>query len=433
MSKGWRDYLYAEHRLWQNLDLAIGRKSPSFAFVIACVARARNHVTRLVTCQEQLSKLGMVENIARSCRTLKSVEIRHEIEHDRLVEMLIASPQLESLILEREHGVLGFEFPSMMEVCRDLTRLEIHSLKDPFPGEARWPVWMPNLQEIVLGAIGELPLRHRFGKEACFPWTGGAVSFFSDPSRWWAELTLLRWGQIPNAPNLRKIHLVQWRGTREEMEFSFANLVLLEELNLRGCYMTVFPLLPPNIEILRLCDSMVLGEYGIDNAWSHADQLKLARLDVLQARRCQAVNSHLLGRLLAASEDGLRSLDVSGSTYDNHLSVLLFAKERGYLDELMELGLGGFNTRAPVIEQMISDLAHLESLDISHNKVDDDLIKLLLTKHAPELKWLNIRNCNNVSRQSADFARALGVTVDYGFIDESMSLSNRLARRRLLS
>ena len=342
--------------------------------------------------------------------------------------MLMASPQLESLILGREHGVLGLEFPSMMEVCRDLTRLEIQWLNHPFPGQAKWPVWMPNLQVIVLGAIGELPPGHRSGTQTCFPWTGAVVGFSNVTSRWRSCARMAKMEQIPNAPNLRKIHLVQWRGTREEMEFSFADLVLLEELNLRGCSMTVFPLLPPNIEILRLCDSMMLGEFGADDTWTHAAELKLPKLDVLQARRCQALSSHLLGRLLASSEDGVRSLDVSDSTYDNHLSVILFSKERGRLHELRELGLGGFNTRAPVIERIVSELENLERLDISQNKVDDDLIKLLVTKYTPDLKWLNIRDCVDVRNASAHFARARGVTVNYGFAEESTS-RNRIARR----
>lgn len=124
--------------------------------------------------------------------------------------------------------------------------------------------------------------------------------------------------------------------------------------------------------------------------------------------------------LLEPNKGNLKELNVNGCPFLDATSMLLLGKA-GYLKEVVSLDMGNCNMDDRGVESLMACVPRLRYLALERTKITGVGVKAAVLKPEDNLEHLFIHNCQDVSRDAVEFARARGVKVEYYFPDVSRS------------
>lgn len=124
--------------------------------------------------------------------------------------------------------------------------------------------------------------------------------------------------------------------------------------------------------------------------------------------------------LLEPNKGNLKELNVNGC-HEIDSATLLLMGTIGYLKEVVSLDVGNCNIDDRSVESLMAYVPRLRYLALERTKITGVGVKAAVLKPQDKLEHLVIHNCQDVSRDAIEFARARGVKVDCYFPDASRS------------
>lgn len=150
----------------------------------------------------------------------------------------------------------------------------------------------------------------------------------------------------------------------------------------------------------------------VDSNMSNLTSLSMANVTTLHPLSLYA--------LLESNKGNLKELNVNGCHEVDSASLSLLGKA-GYLKEVVSLDAGNCNIDDRSVESLMAYVPRLRYLALERTKITGVGVKAAVLKPQDNLEHLFIHNCQDVSRDAVEFARARGVKVDYYFPDVSRS------------
>ena len=198
-----------------------------------------------------------------------------------------------------------------------------------------------------------------------------------------------------------------------------------------NCGIDCFPLLPPTIRRLNIgsdlslrMDTSTSQANLIANDFSQLESLSLTWIYDLRVRDITSMLSYSLDRgctplkILRIS----RCLEVTGAD----LMLLLTSDAT---KNVVDLGLIGGVKIDDALVETISEMEHLEYLDLSGNPALTGVaVKRLISKSGTPLKLLRINQCTSIGIDAVEMARRNGIEVDYLVADWEMGARIRALR-----
>lgn len=181
----------------------------------------------------------------------------------------------------------------------------------------------------------------------------------------------------------------------------------------------VFPLLPPSLQKLVMFGCF---ECNLGSAQSHDNIVdsNMSNLTSLSMANVTTLHPLSLYALLESNKGNLKELNVNGCHEVDSASLSLLGKA-GYLKEVVSLDVGNCNIDDRSVESLMTYVPRLRYLALERTKITGVGVKAAVLKPQDNLEHLFIHNCQDVSRDAVEFARARGVKVDYYFPDVSRS------------
>ncbi|KAI9771167.1 MAG: hypothetical protein M1840_002518 [Geoglossum simile] len=390
VSKHWNRFLSSLTPLWRQLDLSVAQRAVGEKFILSCIRRSKGTLTRaLLQCltNNDIVLKAILSHVVMRCKNLKHLEIFDTGPILGYIDTIPVAQNLDTLIL---HSVMRFEVGSMLlKNCPNLVHIEFHKLQyfsrhlDPWPNN--------------LDRIKKLYLRHYSGYRGL------------------TERTLILQRLLDKTSNLRELTLVDWRDVPAIVSNDYSKMSQLESLSIANCDLDSFPLLPKtmrHLEIrtdwgLRITGPTILANIVANNI-SQLESLVLKDIfntkliDILSMLR-EGSSLKLLHVTRCLEVSGTDLLQVLTSNTTKHVVDLALIDMLGIDDDLVGA---------------ISDMKHLQSLDLSGNSTLDGVgVKRLISKSGAMLNKLRLRGCRNVGRDAVDRARQIGIEVDFGAAD----------------
>ncbi len=131
-----------------------------------------------------------------------------------------------------------------------------------------------------------------------------------------------------------------------------------------------------------------------------------------------SLDPHSLHTLLEPNKGNLTELNINGCHKIDTAKILLLGK-LGYLKEVVSLDLGDCDINDRSVELLIEHAPRLRHLSLERTKITGVGVKAVVLKPHDKLDHLVLHNCQGVSPDAVEFARASGVKVDCYFPDAS--------------
>ncbi|KAI9858902.1 MAG: hypothetical protein M1813_007204 [Trichoglossum hirsutum] len=429
VSKHWNHCLSSLTPLWRDLDLLLAKRAVSERSIISYIRRSKGSITRALIGRLAASNTSLkpiISRIATRCKDLKHLEIR--LDGPPMVGITGTIPIAQGLTTLILHCVLRLEVAGMLiALCPNLVHAEFHQVQCPPRNLALWPDGIERIRT--------LHLRHNHNSYVQLENTLHLVRI--DPPKFllvWINssqlsLTLLKQPFLDLTPNLRELTLIRW-DVAALVPFDYSGLSQLESLTLTSCGIDCFPLLPPTIRQLKIGDNLSLRMGTptsqanlVANDLSQLESLTLSGINDLKLKDIVLILSHLLD----CSSSPLKTLRISRCLGVTKADLMLLLTSNA-TKNVVELSLVGGNKIDDALVETISDMKHLEYLDLSENPTLTGVaVKRLISKSGTPLKLLRINQCTSVWFDAVEMARQNGIEVDFLVADWEMASRVRVS------
>lgn len=221
--------------------------------------------------------------------------------------------------------------------------------------------------------------------------------------------------------HVRELNLENWQEASGHVhdhshQHDFSTLAELEHLSLRGSSQAMFPLLPPTIQTLNL-----LGWHSCSVAdGTSLGSMKLEKLTRLSIGDVHGFTFDDLCLLLEANKGNLIELDCASPTWETteNLENMKRLVTSGYLCRVEKLTMPRCQVNDEIAEALAANAQCVLSLDISHSFVSGIGVRALVEKPGSKLQRLQLNFCDLVSVDAVDYARSLGIQVEFRFLHD---------------
>lgn len=218
-----------------------------------------------------------------------------------------------------------------------------------------------------------------------------------------------------------------WPAGPARFDFDFSSLKNLQSLDLSHSGRFCFPLLPISVETLDL-SSCIYDLYGVSESKARLKATHLPALTGLSVAGDHYTTDPTVLSLLKANKGNLKSLNIKGCHNLTPTDYYTLIRE-GFLDTVTQLGLGVHNIGDEIIESIATNLSHLKILDLDSARVTGIGVKALALQKNRTLERLILKNCEYVSVDAVEYARARGIIVHFSSPDASWKKkNNKIAR-----
>jgi hypothetical protein len=205
----------------------------------------------------------------------------------------------------------------------------------------------------------------------------------------------------------------------------------LRVLSIKNMVCELCPCFPPTLESLEL--NGLKWRLNIDEGDRDLDHMERNDFSSLRSLTIRPWRCHLsvfLNAVLQDSENRTKKLFLEGfKETEDPLTTLAAIIISGCLANVTELGLLDCEIDNVLADLIATHCPHLESLDASCNpKLTGVGVKALIlrkgTKVRTNLAYINLDECTGVGKDAVDWARLMGLKIDFRF--KEMKGSNRV-------
>ncbi|KAI9677376.1 MAG: hypothetical protein M1817_006328 [Caeruleum heppii] len=332
----------------------------------ACIRRSKGKATRAVLPHIAGEETQVLQMLVSQCRALEILDIRGSCLGVEVLHAATLAPKLQSLRVGGQTVVDLKGVVFLLRCCPLLECAEFHSVRG-LRGEVLWPPTLPKLKRLCLVASEEQEMH---------------------------TLALNMEPLIRCTSEVQELFTAGWKGWSLEFDSDFRPLARLETLDLRGTQLAFFPRLPSSIRRLNL-SAMHRVRLALQPSEGFLRESHLPLLEKLCWSDWSELRAAQLLQILRPSKGRLRELD------------------DGYLDNVLELNLGGLDIDDDCVALLSDSCRQLMRLDLSKTKVTGIGIKALLTRENSRLGALLLNHCTYISSDAIDFARSKGLTVEW--------------------
>jgi len=243
-----------------------------------------------------------------------------------------------------------------------------------------------------------------------------------------AATNIIKQNLLDKTSKLRELTLVDWRDASATISNDYSGWSRLESLHISNCDLQRFPLLPLTIRHLTIST-----DWGLRAASFTASQ-RIAANDISQLESLvlkDIFNIKLIDILSMLREGGsLKLLHISRCLEVSSADLLQMLTSNTTKD-VVDLALVDMLGVDDDLVGVISDMKHLQSLDLSGNTTLDGVgVKRLISKSGVMLNKLRLKGCKNVGHDAVDRARQIGIEVDFEMADWDYRYKDRFRHWR---
>lgn len=386
VSKTWRRLLTSTVEFWRHLDFSRAKKTVDTRALERLLANARRECFKITLNRDILSKPNDLKHLLAGCK--KTLKCLDTFRLPDPMGVMYGLHQLTEVTIWAR--ITPFEIKRLLKECCDLRSLQLYNIKTGAD-------WSPiSKSGSSPSRIENLLLR------------GQSAQMLSDFA------ALNDWSFLfPSCQRLSLIGL--WYGATLPSEIT-QHMECLRELNLsmrssNPNAHTVSIHLGSKLNVLRM--ESVLCDLNRSNYDHETDFLEyLSELTTLEIVNC-FLQDATINEIISYCAETLRTIDLHNSILISSDALCRIMSE---CPHLRIVNLGNIISATDEVLTAMSGLEYLESVNLNNCKFVSGAGFLRLIKATIKtLKYINIKECDNVSSDSVTYARSLGVTVEYSF------------------
>ena len=193
--------------------------------------------------------------------------------------------------------------------------------------------------------------------------------------------------------------------------FDLSGVTGLRRLVFKSCSMRSWPQLPPNIEVWDNYDLLMDHVNAIyPSYWSRGRLGELGKLKFLRINKTNHLPP-IAAFMPNESTSSIMTLDIRNTPIKSPLGTTFLAESLPHLTSVRELAWGGVHREEDVTLQILCCFEELETLSLLASQFHGSDLVTLLKRPNNRLKSIVLTDCENISPDTIEWARARGVVV----------------------